>query len=132
MVTHASRLADSFHEGEVREISADMVRLTLSVVIKSLFGADFTHQAEEIGSPMTAALEAANQRLISAVQVPSWVPTRRNLQEKRALARIETMLRNLIEERRTSSEQWNDLLSVLLTAVDDREWRPDVRSATPG
>jgi len=119
MVTHASRLADSFHEGEVREISADMVRLTLSVVIKSLFGADFTHQAEEIGSPMTAALEAANQRLISAVQVPSWVPTRRNLQEKRALARIETMLRNLIEERRTSSEQWNDLLSVLLKAVDE-------------
>src|SRR5215470_14058686 len=39
MVTHASRLADSFHEGGVREISADMVRLTLSVVIKSLFGA---------------------------------------------------------------------------------------------
>jgi cytochrome P450 len=119
MVTHAQRLADSFQDGEVREISADMVKLTLGVVIKSLFGADFTLQAEEIGDLMTAALEAANQRLISAVQIPTWVPTRRNLQEKHALARIETMLRELIQIRRASTEQWTDLLSVLLKAVDE-------------
>jgi len=119
MVTHALRLIDSFQDGEVREINADMVKLTLGVVVKSLFGADFTRQAEETGELMMAVLEAANQRLSSAVQVPSWVPNRRNLQEKRALARIETMLRALIEERRTSTERWNDLLSVLLEAVDE-------------
>ena len=119
MVNHALRLADSFQDGEVREINGDMVRLTLGVVVKSLFGADFTRQAEDIGALMMAALEAANQRLISAVQVPSWVPTSRNVREKHALATIETMLHGLIEERRASSEQWNDLLSVLLKAVDE-------------
>jgi cytochrome P450 len=119
MVTHASRLANSFQDGEVRDISSDMAKLTLGVLIKSLFGADFTRQAEEIGTLMTAVLEAANQRLISALQIPTWVPTRRNIHERRALARIETMLRDLIEERRTSNEQWNDLLSVLLKAVDE-------------
>jgi len=68
---------------------------------------------------MMAFLEAANQRLNSAVQIPSWVPTRRNLREKRAMTRIETLLRSLIEERRTSGEQKSDLLSALLAAVDE-------------
>ena len=55
MVNHALRLADSFQDGEVREINADMVRLTLGVVVKSLFGADFTRQAQDISALMMAA-----------------------------------------------------------------------------
>ena len=119
VVTHALRMADSFHDGEEREISADMVRLTLGIVLKSLFGADFSDQAEETGALMTAILEATNRRLASAVQIPSWVPTRRNLAEKRALVKVETMLRRLIEERRRSGKHRNDLLSVLLAAADE-------------
>ena len=49
MVTHALRLIDSFQDRVVREINADMVKLTLGVVVKSLFGADFIRQAEETG-----------------------------------------------------------------------------------
>ena len=119
MLAHAVRLMDSFRAGEAREINADMVKLTLGVVVKSLFGADLTSKAQEIGALMTAILEAANQRLRSAAPIPSWAPTPRNLRERRALARIETMLRSLIEERRASAERRNDLLSVLLTAVDE-------------
>lgn len=119
MVAHALRLMDSFRDGEVREMNAEMMKLTLSVVVKSLFGAEFSSEAEETGTLMTAVLRAVNERLSSAVQIPSWVPTRRNLQEKRALARIEGMLRSLIEERRRSPDRRNDLLSVLLAAVDE-------------
>lgn len=119
MVSHTLRMMDSFRDGEVSEINSDMMDLTLGVVIKSLFGAEIKSGADEIGALMMAFLEAANQRLNSAVQIPSWVPTRRNLREKRAMARIETMLRSLIEARRASGEQRNDLLSVLLAAVDE-------------
>jgi len=118
-VTHALRMMDSFQDGEVREISADMMNLTLSVVVKSLFGAEIKSGPKEIGALMMAFLDAANQRLSSVVQIPSWVPTRRNLREKRAMARIETMLRSLIAERRTHGELRSDLLSMLLAAVDE-------------
>jgi cytochrome P450 len=119
MVAHALRLMGSFRDGEIREINADMMNLTLGVVVKSLFGAEIKSGPHEIGALMMAVLDASNQRLNSAVQVPSWVPTRRNLREKRAVARIEALLRTLIEERRTDAGPRNDLLATLLAAVDE-------------
>jgi cytochrome P450 len=96
-----------------------MMNLTLGVVVKSLFGAEIKSGPDEIGALMMAVLDASNQRLNSAVQVPSWVPTRRNLREKRAVDRIEALLRTLIEERRTDAEPRNDLLATLLAAADE-------------
>jgi cytochrome P450 len=119
MVAHALNMVESFGNGQVREIDAEMVKLTLSVVVKSLFGADFTREAEDVGRLMLAVLDAANQRVNSAFSLPSWVPTRRNLRERRALAKLDAMLHTLIQTRRTSGESRDDLLSVLLAAVDE-------------
>ncbi len=111
--------AGKARDGQVREINAEMVELTLGIVVKSLFGGDFTSEAREVGVLMMAVLEAANKRLSSAVQIPAWVPTSHNRREKRALARIRAMLRTFIEEHRAAREPKKDLLAVLLTAVDE-------------
>jgi cytochrome P450 len=119
MVARALQMADSFEDGRVIEIDAEMAKLTLGIVVKSLFGADFTRESEEIGELMVAVLNAANHRLNTILRLPSWIPTRRNLREKRALARLDEMLHALITTRRASAGQTEDLLSVLLAAVDD-------------
>lgn len=120
MVAHARRLADEWTDGEVREIPADMMMLTLGIVVKCLFGADVSREADEIGESMAAVLAAANQRLNSAFQVPDWVPIPRHLREKRAVSRLEAMLRAMIDARRQSSgSPQGDLLSTLLAAVDE-------------
>jgi len=119
MAAHARQMADSFEDGRVIEIDAEMAKLTLGIVVKSLFGADFTRESEEIGELMVAVLNAANHRLNTILRLPSWIPTRRNLREKRALARLDEMLHALITTRRASAGQTEDLLSVLLAAVDD-------------
>jgi cytochrome P450 len=118
MVTHASRLADAWTDGVVRDINAEMTALTLGIVVRSLFGADITRDAGDVGGLMTAVLDAANQRINSAFQVPDWVPTRRNLRERRALARLDAMLRGLIQARRDQGHETSDLLSMLLRSVD--------------
>ena len=119
MVGYALHMIDSFENEKVLEINAEMAKLTLGVVVKSLFGADVTREAEEVGRRMIAVLDAANQRLNSILRIPSWVPTSRNLREKRALARLDGMLHTLIATRRASRENLDDLLSVLLTATDE-------------
>jgi cytochrome P450 len=119
MVAHALRAADSFEQGQVREISSEMTTLTLGIVVESLFGADVTHQTHGIGELMTAVLDASNQRINSAIQVPEWIPTRRNMREKRALARLDGILQQLIWTRRASGEARGNLLSMLLMAVDE-------------
>jgi cytochrome P450 len=96
-----------------------MTRLTLGIVVKTLFGEDLPREPGEIGRSMLAVLDAANERLNSVLHVPSWVPTRRNLREKQALAELNATIELLIRTRRGSKEHRDDLLSVLLAAVDE-------------
>jgi len=119
MVAHALQLVDSLAEGQPLEISATMARLTLAIVIKCLFGADLTEDTEGVGRLMGPVLDAANQRLNSAIAFPSWVPTPRNLRERRAVVKLDAMLHGMIRARRASGGDHDDLLSALLRASDE-------------
>jgi cytochrome P450 len=127
MVAHTLRMVGSFADGEVREIGSEMTKLTLDVVVGSLFGSELPPEAREIGASMSAVMDAANYRLNRPVHIPSWVPTRRNLREKRVLAGLDSMLRTLVLARRarysspdsSPGGSRDDLLSVLLAAVDE-------------
>ena len=119
MVAHALHMGEGFEDGNVLEINEAMAKLTLGIVVKCLFGADFMREAEKVSQLMIEVLDATNRRLNSVLLVPSWVPTRRNLREKRALATLDGMIQALITARRTSDRKPDDLLSVLLAAVDE-------------
>jgi cytochrome P450 len=119
MVRRALGMFESFSDGAVLEIQEEMSRLTLAIVVETLFGADVTREAKEVGGLMIAVLDAANDRINSILRTPSWVPTPRNLREKRALARLDELLRRFIEDHRASREKPSDLLSVLLAATDE-------------
>jgi cytochrome P450 len=118
MVAQAQSMMDSYREGEVRDITADMGVLTLGIVVKCLFGADLPSQVRDISRPMLAVLDAANERLNSVLRT-SWFPTIRNLREKRAIAELDAILQLLIRTRRAGKEIHGDLLSVLLAAADE-------------
>ena len=119
MAAHARNMVDSFGDREIRDISAEMTKLTLGIVVKSLFGADLPREAGEISRSMIAILDAANQRVNSILRIPSWIPTARNLRERQTVAKLDKTLQVLIGSRRASAEFRDDLLSVLLAAVDE-------------
>jgi len=116
MVTHALRMAESFTDGEIREIGAEMAKLTLGIVVKSLFGAELPPEAGDISRSMNAVFDAASQRVNSVLQLPSWLPTSR---KRRTLAKLDAMFQTIIRARRASADSHDDLLSVLLAAVDE-------------
>jgi cytochrome P450 len=95
-----------------------MTRLTLGIVVKTLFGEDLPPEANQIGRSMVAVLDATNERMNSVLRIPPWVPTPRNLREKRSLAELDATIQSLIRTRRASPEGRDDLLSVLLAATD--------------
>jgi len=119
MVAHTLQLIDALPDGAVVEVGAEMARLTLGIVIKCLFGADLPRETQEVGRLIGPVLDAANQRLNSVLRIPSWIPTGRNLREKRAIAELDAMLHALIRARRASDGNQDDLLSVLLKATDE-------------
>jgi cytochrome P450 len=119
MVEQAMRLVESFREGETRDIGSEMARVTMGVVVNTLFGADLPREIRGISGSMRSVLDAANRRMNSVLQIPSWAPTPRNLRERRALAGLDAMFRLIIQMRRRSAGRRDDLLSALLAAADE-------------
>ena len=63
MVEYAARLGGTWRDGAVRDVHKDMMRLTLEIVAKTLFGADVGERAEDVGEALEAILEVFSDPL---------------------------------------------------------------------
>ena len=118
MVDYAQRMMDGWRSGEERDAHAEMLRLTLQIVGKTLFDADVERDAQDVGKSLELLLEiGANFR--RTIFVPHWLPTPANLRVKREVAQIEKIIYRIIGERRASGRDAGDLLSMLLAAQDE-------------
>src|SRR5277367_935885 len=57
MVRYAERLASEWSSGYERDIHAEMMRLTLGIVAKTLFDADVDHEAKRVGHALEAIMQ---------------------------------------------------------------------------
>ena len=57
MVEQAARTADRWVDGGPIDVSAEMMRLTLAIVGRTLFDVDIESKADRVGSALTAVLE---------------------------------------------------------------------------
>lgn len=117
MVDSTERMLETWRDGETREMSGEMSRLTLEVVAKTLFGTMSTREREEVGAAITVVLD----RFVGGVlfKVPEKIPTPANLRFRRALRRLENVIYAIIRRRRDSGEDTGDLLSMLLAVRDE-------------
>jgi cytochrome P450 len=117
MVRHAARMLGEWRPGEVRDVHDEMMRLTLGIVAESLFGADLGADADRFSAALTAVLQRFGQRIASpAFLIPEWVPTAGNRRYARVVREMDEMVYGIIERRRKSGEERDDLLSLLLHA----------------
>jgi cytochrome P450 len=118
MVAYAERLLAGWRDGEVRDLHAEMMRLTLEIVAKTLFDADVAGKAREVGEAMEQGMTTFVRRWRSLYPLPIWVPTPTNRLLRRVVGRLDRIIYGIIRERRTSGEDRGDLLSMLLHAQD--------------
>jgi cytochrome P450 len=105
--------------GATVDISQEMMRLTLGIVGKALFDADVEGEAAEIGQALTEALHAVNRLLLPGGELTEKLPLPANQRAEQALQRLNATVYRIIAERRASSEDRGDLLSMLLAAQDE-------------
>jgi len=118
MVAFTERALEGWHGGETRDIHAEMMRITLQIVGKTLFDADVTRDAKEVGESLELLLElAADFR--ATLLIPIWVPTPTNIRKARAVKKLEAIIYRIIAERRKSGRDAGDLLSMLLAVQDE-------------
>lgn len=119
MVAHAGRLAEKWRDGETRNIHEDMMRLTLEIVAESLFGARVGDQAKDVGEALHAILAVVADPLELFLPVLKRLPTPKRRAFKRGIETLDRIIYGVIEERRRSNTESDDLLSMLLHAKDE-------------
>jgi cytochrome P450 len=106
--------------GEALDIAAEMMRLTYSIVGKTLLGADVGSDAVTIENAMETMLTHTYRRWGNIVDVPAFIPTPSNVRFRRALRAVDQIVYRIIAEHRADISTSSNLLSILLQARDEQ------------
>jgi len=102
--------------GHSIDVASEMVKLTLTIVCTSLFGADVSREAAGVGAAHAFCLTHAEHRIVSLFALPESIPTPDNLRYRRSVNLLHGVVDRFINERRSSGEDTGDLLSTLAFA----------------
>jgi len=126
MVEHAERTSQRWAElartstPPVVDIHQEMMRLTLGIVGKTLFGTEVEDQAQEIGQAIATSMELFRSfTTLPFAPLLEHLPLPSTWRFLKARARLDATIYRLIQARRSTAEDRGDLLSMLLLAQDD-------------
>ena len=118
MTMWAGRTRDAWRDGATIDVHAEMMRLTLNIVAATLFNADVERETEELAAALDSAFDAFDFGFGPLTAILDRIPTPSRRRFGRARARLDETMYRLIAERRRSSEDRGDVLSMLLAATD--------------
>ncbi|WP_455354107.1 cytochrome P450 [Streptomyces sp. SYSU K217416] len=129
MVDSADRMLQRWERearyGEVIDARTEMQSLTLEILARCLFRADWSSDARALGSAVAVQLEHINSKLIAVADIPERVPTPRNRRFRAARRLLDDTVYRLIAERRgmPAEAEAEDLLSMLMRTPDPETGR---------
>jgi cytochrome P450 len=133
MVEYAERLVRNWKTNELRDIHRDMMRLTLEIVVKTLFNADVSGDADRVGFVLSELVKPFAAQATLKWIFDNRLPTPAHRRFNSAAREIDDIVYRIISERRNSGSDEGDLLSMLLAAQDedgsqmsDRQLRDEV------
>ncbi|TAE25993.1 MAG: cytochrome P450 [Cytophagales bacterium] len=124
MVTEsADWMAELKHLDHTKPVnmSLALTDVTMRIVCKTLFGTDVsgTGQLEGLSWALDTSNYLANKLVLMPVRVPLSWPTPDNNKRRRASELVDTLIYGFIANRRQTGESRDDLLDMLLNAVDE-------------
>lgn len=120
MTSCAVELAGTWSAGTRVDIKREMAALTQKIAVRTIFGVDTPADAESMGRAMDIAQQEIGKEFsgLGAV-LPDWVPTPGRARIKKAAAVIDAEVGRVVARHRDGDGERPDLLSRLLTAVDE-------------
>lgn len=119
------RWSTAAKNGDVIDVAPEMMRITLTVVSRTLFGVDLGTDAGEFGSTLTYVLRATDRRLNAIVRLPRAWPLPGNQKYAKAIRTLDGYINNIISRRRellkdpNRTTEHHDLLAMFLEARDE-------------
>lgn len=116
MVEHTREMMAGWRADETVNLSEEMMRLTLLIVAKTLFGSDVAADVERVGRALDVLFGQLPTRLLP--EFVERLPLPHNRRFMAARAKLDEIIYRMIREHRASGDQ-GDLLSMLLMAQDE-------------
>ena len=122
MIDETDRMLDQWDTevGKVIDVHAEMMKLTLRIVARTLFSTAVGPEADAIGEALGIALHHANDYAESVIKPPQWLPTPKNFRFRRSLRTLDGLVFRIIDSRRRGENaDAKDLLALLMAATED-------------
>ena len=124
IVANAVETRDSWRAGAEIDISAEMMRLSLKVIARTLFDQEVTADVLSVADEVNTIMGLYNF-LVAMPRLESWLhwPVPGVMRFRRSRARLDAVVEKMIASRRSMSreelESKHDLLSLLVAARDE-------------
>ncbi|MFE6974931.1 cytochrome P450 [Streptomyces sp. NPDC057682] len=120
MADSAVELADTWADGQRVDVKREMAALTQKIAVRTIFGVDTPADAEAMGRAMDVAQAEIGKEFAGiGALLPDWVPTPGRARIRKAAAVIDAEVGRVVARHRDGTDERPDLLSRLLTAVDE-------------
>ena len=105
-------------DGADVDVSKDFMVTTLNIVSRSMFSTDVADAMEVVNREFDYANERLIERIKNPFPMPLWMPLPNTVREKNSYESIKNVVAEIIEKRRGSNQQYNDLLAMLMEIED--------------
>jgi cytochrome P450 len=119
MVDCVRQTSEHWQSGETLDIFEEMTNLTLRVVGRTLFSAEFEPEAEDIRKALAVILGRVHIVSLIFGELADRLPLPMTGRTHRAVERLNASIYRVIDERRIQGNERRDLLSLLLEAEDE-------------
>lgn len=101
------------------EFESAMTRLTMEFTGRTLFGTSLGDRTKDISWAVKTLSKVAVDEMFAPFTWPDWLPLPGKADKLRAMRLLDELVRGFIRQRRSEQAAGEDLLSKLLSAVDD-------------
>ncbi len=107
-----------WRHGQFLDLSNEMMAITLDIITRTMFGDSIGDRTPLVAQAMHDCLESFNVGMIPLMPLMQHLPLESNRRFRRGRRQLDTILYDLIRQRRDTGDQ-GDFLSMLLMATDN-------------
>ena len=113
-----SEMLGKWGDATTIDFAAEMRRLTLRIVTRTLFSTSVDDAIEQLGEAVDVIQQWSMREMNRVMPWPSWLPLFGQPKVRAALAFVDSLVKRIVRERRAAVTRGADLLGQLLAAVD--------------
>jgi cytochrome P450 len=121
MVERAEVRMKEWRDGEVRDITQEMMTMTLDIAVRTLFGSTLQAEAEQVADSLGYLMRYSLRKARSPIKIPENWPTPANRRATHETQFLDSLVYGIIKARQAegNTNHHHDLLAMLMSAMDE-------------